>query len=133
MGDETEEEEELLQLVSGELKAFGTKNERRFRIIEDLTLSLDVVKTPEAKKSIREMTDAYFKELAAESASTNARIQKMLNSKPALKKKGASPDFGKKIKGTIDRLTSVSVGKGKLKLKVKDFKKLPQLQYELKF
>lgn len=127
-----EEEDELLQSIHKQLSLFGKKNERRFRILDDLSLSCDACKTPEAKNDIRAMTQRYFDELMREQASMNNNLQKLLSQKKELKKKGLSKDFGKKAGKIFDKFSALHIGRGKLTLKIKDFKNLPLLQFEMK-
>ena len=129
-----DEEGELLKLTQKTFADFGKRNQKRFYIIEDLTLACDACKTPEAKTSIREMTKKYFQELMREQNTANAQFQANMKKFKELQKKGPSKDFGKKVKQTIDKFTSVSLSKNsKLKLKVTSVKELPKLEYILKF
>jgi hypothetical protein len=133
-GFQMDEEEEMLQVLQKNLTQFGKQNTQRFRILEDLTLSCELCKTPEAKTSIREMTRKYFDELKREQGSLNTRIQNMLKKTKDFQKKKPSKDFGKKVAKMIDKFTSVHVGKnGKLKVKFKSVKELPELEFFLKF
>ena len=128
-----EEEEEVLQLLDKNLSLFGKRNKQRFHILEDLSLTCDMCKTQEAKNDIRTMTRRYFDELRREQSSLNGQIQNMLKKSKSMKKSGPSKDFEKRAMKMIDRFTSIHIGRGRLKLKVKSIKKLPQLEFELKF
>lgn len=121
-----------------ELTTFGKRNTRRFHIIDDLTLSCDMCKTPEATRSIQEMTRRYFKELQIEQNTLNKRIEKML--KEAAKKgsgggkKAENKDLERAARAMIDRFTSVHLGNNKrLKLKFNGLKKPPYIIFEYKW
>ncbi|GGH25247.1 hypothetical protein SAMN05444007_103266 [Cribrihabitans marinus] len=118
-----------------ELTTFGKRNKQRFRIMEDLTLSCDMCKTPEATRSIREMTERYFQELMREQNSLNKRIDKML--KDAAKggdKKSDNKALEKNAKRIIDQFTSLHLGGNRrLKLKFNGLKKPPYIIFEMKW
>lgn len=118
------------------LDTFGKRNQRRFRILEDLSLSCDLCKTPEAKQSITEMTRRYFDELKREEASMNKQLQRVLQG-DAKKGDGDKKDDKareKEAKKMIDKFTSVHVGKNKrLKLKFNGFKNPPYIVFDMKF
>lgn len=117
------------------LDTFGKRNQQRFRILEDLSLSIDNCKTNEAKQSISEMTRRYFDELKKEEASMNKQLQRMLQGDA--KKGGDKKDEKareKEAKKMIDKFTSVHVGKNKrLKLKFNGFKNPPYIIFEYKW
>lgn len=133
------EEEEVLQMFQLEMSKFGKSNLPRLRIIEDLSLSCDVCKTPEAKTSISEMTRRYFDELKREEATLNKSIDQMLK-KAAQKSKDSKTDkksqsaMEKKAKQMIDKWTGIHIGKNsKLTLKFNGLKKLPYVVIDGKF
>lgn len=117
------------------LDTFGKRNQQRFRILQDLSLSIDGCKTNEAKQSITEMTRRYFDELKKEEASMNKQLQRVLQGDA--KKGGDKKDDKareKEAKKMIDKFTSVHVGKNKrLKLKFNGFKNPPYIIFEMKF
>ena len=126
-------EDEEIQMFQLELKNFGKRNTRRFRILEDLTLSCDMCKTPEARQSITEMTRRYFQELQREQNVLNGRLQNGLKSKKK-DKKGDTKAMEKRAKKIIDQFTTVNLGGNRrLKLKFNGFKKPPYLIFEMKF
>ena len=133
------EEEEELQMFQLELNTFGKRNTQRFRILDDLALTCDMCKTPEARNSISEMTRRYFDELRREENTLNKRIDKVLRD-AAKKSKGKGKDkkamsaAEKRAKKMIDRFTSLHLGNNrKLKLKFNGFKKLPYVIFDMKF
>ncbi|MAY85233.1 MAG: hypothetical protein CML02_00675 [Pseudooceanicola sp.] len=132
-----DEEEEEIQMFRLELDKFGQSNKRRFYIIEDLSLSCDMCKTPEAKQSISQMTRAYFDELKREEASMNASIDRAMKSAAKKRGKNGSVDakaMEKKAKKIFDKFTALHLGgTKKLTLKFKGFKKPPFLVFEGKF
>ena len=130
-------DDEEIKAFQLELNTFGKRNTQRFRILEDLTLSCELCKTPEARQSITEMTRRYFDELRREEASLNKRIENML--RDAAKKGGTDKKKDDKAlennaKKMIDRFTSVHLGGNRrLKLKFNGIKKPPYLIFEMKF
>ena len=126
-----------------ELTTFGKRNKQRFHIIEDLSLSCDMCKTPEATRSIRDMTKQYFQELQREQNSLNSRIDKMLKNsakkggggaKGAGGGKGDNKALEREAKKMIDRFTSVHLGGNRrLKLKFNGLKNPPYVIFEMKF
>ena len=129
-------EDEEIKAFQLELGTFGKRNTQRFRIMDDLTLSCDLCKTPEARQSITEMTRRYFDELMREQNMLNKRLDKIrrdaLKAGKDDKKSAKAMDMA--AKKAIDRFTSVHLGKNKrLKLKFNGFKKPPYLVFELKF
>ncbi|WP_095588666.1 hypothetical protein [Actibacterium ureilyticum] len=118
------------------LDTFGKRNQQRFRILEDLSLSCDLCKTNEARQSITEMTRRYFDELKKEEASMNKQLQRLLQ-QDAKKGGGDKKDDKareKEAKKMIDKFSSVHVGKNKrLRLKFNGFKNPPYLIFEYKW
>jgi hypothetical protein len=124
-----------------EFRTFGKRNTQRFFILNDLTLACDMCKTPEARRSITEMTRRYFAELQIEEQSLNKRIQKVLQDAA---KKGKKKD--KKANDTLDKALETAVrlavkkeieirlgNSSKLKLKYRGLKKSPYVTFVLKF
>jgi hypothetical protein len=129
------EEEEQIQMFQLELKTFGKRNAPRFRLLDDLSLTIDTCKTPEVRTNLMEMTRRTIAEMAREEATLNKRIEKMLRdaAKGGDKKKD-NKALEKRAKKIIDQFTSIHLGKNKrIKLKFKGLKKPPYVIFEWKF
>lgn len=129
------EEEEELQMFQLELKTFGKRNTPRFRLLDDLSLTLDTAKTPEVKLNLQEMARRAAAEIVREQDTLNKRIEKMLRQAAKGKdKKKDNKDLEKRAKKLIDQFTSIHLGKNKrLKLKFNGLKKPPYVIFEMKF
>lgn len=129
------EEEEQIQRFQLELKTFGKRNTPRFRLLDDLSLTIDTAKTPEVRANLQEMTRRAIAEMMREENTLNKRLEKMI--RDAAKKGDKKKDnkaLEKRAKKMIDQFTSIHIGKNaKIKLKFKGFKKPPYIQFEYKF
>lgn len=129
------EEEEQVQMFQLELKTFGKRNTRRFRLLDDLSLTLDMAKTPDLRNNLQEMSRRAIAEMMKEENTLNKRIEKIIRdaNKGGPKKKD-NKALEKRVKKLIDQFTSVHLGNNKkIKLKFKGLKKPPFVQFEWKF
>lgn len=130
-------DDEEIKAFQLELTTFGKRNTRTFHILEDLTLSCELCKTPEVRQSITEMTRRYFDELRREEATLNKSIERMLRDAGKKGDKDQKKDdksLENNAKKMIDRFTSIHLGGNRrLKLKFNGLKKPPYLIFEMKF
>ena len=130
-------DDEEIKAFQLELNTFGKRNTQRFRILEDLTLSCELCKTPEAQAVDHRNDPPLLRRAAREEASLNKRIENMLRDtakKGGTDKKKDDKALENNAKKMIDQFTSVHLGGNRrLKLKFNGIKKPPYLIFEMKF
>lgn len=117
-----------------ELTLFGKKNQKTFHILEDVSLTCDLCKTPETQKSLTELSKEYVDELMREQDSLNKKFERLMRDlKSTGDGKQDNKELEKKAGKLIDKFTSVHIGKNKrLKLKFNGLKQPPFLVFEWK-
>jgi len=127
-----EHEEETLQLMSSLLSAFGKSNRVRFHVLEDLSLAAEGCKTSEATREIQGLLRAHWKTFQTDQASLNRGLSDAVKALQRTRRGAPSKEFDKGLKKLLDQFVAVTAGRGRLRLKIKDPRKAPQIQFEMK-